>query len=527
VAADACLGSTARMEAALPEVLGDADADSDGAYLALCSRDARFDGRLFVGVTSTRIYCRTICPVRTPLRRHCRFYTLAAAAERDGFRPCLRCRPELAPGLSRVDTPATLAHEAARLMQTAVMSGEPLDMPTLAARVGVTDRHLRRIFQGTHGVAPLAFLTTQRLLWAKQLLTDTRRPIADIALASGFGSLRRFHAVFSARYRLQPTQLRRQSAGAGPVQPGLGGHAHEDGADALRLSWRPPYDVDALLRFQARRAIDGLERVDLRGRRWGRTWREPFGGRILTGWVSCRFERDRAQVQVQISASLGPALGSVLSRVRACLDLDAQPRRFEPVLRDMERTLGWPVREGTRLPTSPDGFEAAVRILLGQQVSVAAARTLTQRLVTRHGQRIATTGDVPWAGLTHLFPDAATLAHADPADLGALGIVRQRVRALQALAQAVAHGTLRLDRDAPLEATRTALLDLPGIGAWTAELITLRALGWPDAWPARDLAVLGVLDARHKPDAAQRAQAWRPWRSYALMRLWHHLEEQA
>ncbi len=478
------------------------DLDPDAAYLALKARDARFDGRLFVGVTSTGVYCRPVCRVRTPRRENCRFFASRAQAEAAAFRPCMKCRPEIAPGLSLMDSSRALADTAARLLEHAVHAGEELRLPVLAARLGVTDRHLRRIFQAAHGVSPVEFVATQRLLLAKQLLTDTTQPVTQVALASGFGSLRRFNAAFAERYRLQPTQLRRE------------GGTPRSTEQVLRLAYRPPYDVEAVLGFFARRQLAGVEEVDATSLR--RTVGFTHRGQAVQGWFELRFVPERHEVHLSPSASLSPVLGALLQRVRHALDLDADPALIYPVMAQ----LPVPPRSGTRLPGAWDGFETAVRVVLGQQVTVKAARTLVQRLVQRFGPAVQT----PFPALERAFPDAATLAAADPEAIGRLGIVRQRVRALQALAQAVERGELALHRGAPLDATLDTLRALPGIGEWTAQVIAMRVLAWPDAWPATDIGLMNALGSRDPKHLSARAEPWRPWRAYAVMRLWHHLE---
>ena len=476
--------------------------DPDAAYLALCTRDARFDGRLFVGVTSTGIYCRPVCRVRTPRRENCRFFGSRALAEAAAFRPCLKCRPEIAPGLSQMDSSRSLADSAALMLEENVHDGSASSLPAIADRLGVTDRHLRRIFQAAHGVAPRDYLATQRLLLAKQLLTDTTLPVTQVALASGFESLRRFNAAFAERYRLNPTQLRRQ--GAEPAA-----------ADKpLRLAWRPPFDVEALLGFFARRQVQGVEQVV--GLELRRTLAWTHRGQPLAGWINARFVPAAHELHLGVSPSLAPVLGAVLQRARQAFDLDADPASIDAAL----ATLPLPPRPGLRLPGTLDGFETAVRVILGQQITVKAACTLVQRLVDRFGTPIAT----PYPALTHLFPDPATLAAADPEVIGKLGIVRQRVGALQALARAVAEGRLMLHRGAPLEPTLALLRSLPGVGEWTAQVIAMRALAWPDAWPAGDVGLMNALGTRDPKQLMARAEAWRPWRAYAVMRLWHHLE---
>jgi len=488
----------------MPQETLQSEAVGDRHYRALVAHDARFDGRLFVGVTSTRIYCRPVCRVRTPKRSNCRFFPNAAAAEQAGFRPCLRCRPELAPGLSLVDSPGVLAGQAARMIETGTGAGEDIYFPEIARRLGVTERHLRRIFRDVHGVSPMDYLTTRRLLLAKQLLTDTSLPVTQVALASGFASVRRFNAAFLARYRLNPTALRRQ------------GQADAAGElVTLRLAYRPPYDVANVLRFFSARALPGVEAVE--GSALRRTLAVRHQGRMLTGWLSARFERSRHDVELQLAPTLLPAVGAILQRLRQALDLDADPALIDPVLAGMPAGP----RPGIRVPGGLDGFEIAARAILGQQVSVAAARTLTLRLVERFGTELRT----PFPALTRLFPDAATLASAPPEAIGRLGIVRQRVRALQALATAVADERVALHRGAPLKPTIATLLALPGIGEWTTQLIAMRALAWPDAFPASDAGVLKALGTRDIGKAKALAEEWRPWRSYAVMRLWQTLED--
>jgi AraC family transcriptional regulator of adaptative response / DNA-3-methyladenine glycosylase II len=480
----------------------------DAAYRAITTHDARFDGRFFVGVTTTRIYCRPVCRVRLPRRENCRFFSNAALAESHGFRPCLRCRPELAPGLSLMDSSQALAQQAARTIEQAAHDGSELSMPRLAARLGVTDRHLRRIFQQHVGVAPIDYLTTQRLLMAKQLLTDTALPVTQVALASGFSSLRRFNAAFVERYRMNPSALRRDSASdEAPAAPQV--------ALKLRLAYRPPYQHDAMVSFFATRALAGVESCDAHGMR--RTIALPHRGQTLSGWIAWRFVPLRHEIELAIAPELAPAAGALVQRTRQALDLDADPASIDAAL----AVMPFEPRPGLRLPGSFDGFETAARVVLGQQVTVKAARTLTMRLIERFGTPLKT----PFDDLQRLFPQPEAIAQADPETIGTLGIVRQRVGALQALARAVCDGSLELHRAAPLQDTLHRLRALPGFGEWTAQLIAMRVLAWPDAFPASDIGVLNALGTRDIVLAAQQAQTWQPWRSYAVMRLWQSLEE--
>ncbi len=481
--------------------------DDDASYLALKARDARFDGRFFTGVTSTGIYSRPVCAVRTPRRENCRFFALAAQAEHAGFRPCLRCRPELAPqalAWSVQDAGAILVRQALRLLDTP-QAGSPLEggalVAQLAARLGVSDRHLRRLFEAALGISPLQYLQTRRLLAAKQLLTDTCLPVTQVALASGFASVRRFNAAFVQHYGLNPTQLRRTGpASAGRSRP-------------VRLGYRPPYDPAALLAFFAARQIPAVEAANALALR--RTARLACGGAEHTGWLETAFDTARSLVALSVSDSLLPVLPQVIARVRAMLDLDADPAAIAAVLHG-----DFPEGDGLRVPGCFDGFELAVRAVLGQQITVAAARTLAQRLVERFGTPIET----PWPGLNRLFPAPAVLAAAEGESLGQLGIVRQRQAAIVALARAVDTGQLTLHAHADVPATTAALCQLPGIGDWTAQYIAMRALRWPDAFPSGDVALhkaLGVQGARQPARAAaESAQAWRPWRSYAVVRAW-------
>ena len=480
--------------------------DADACYRAVAAHDARFDGAFFIGVTSTGIYCRPVCRVKTPRRENCRFFAHASQAEGAGFRPCLRCRPELAPqtlAWSAQDASALLAQHAARLLDSPDAWGDEVpSVAGLAARLGVSDRHLRRVFEAELGVSPMDWLQTRRLLAAKQLLADTRLPVAQVALAAGFASLRRFNAAFAAQYRMSPTALRRDGSEA---KPG-------DGI-AVTLGYRPPYDVREMLQFLQQRGIAGVEQIDQSTHTVARTLRLDDDTR---GWIACRFEPEQHRVQVRVAESLAPQLPRVIARVRAWLDLDADPAAIHAVL-----GADFPALAGLRVPGTLDGFELAVRAVVGQQVTVAAARTLTTRLVERFGTPLAT----PIDGLTRLFPTPATLATATGDELGQLGLVRQRQAAIHALAQAVSSGQIRLHAGADVAATMDALKALPGIGAWTADYIALRALRWPDAFPSGDVALQKALSPdgqRLTARAAEgRAERWRPWRAYAVIRAWH------
>ncbi|WP_428288566.1 DNA-3-methyladenine glycosylase 2 family protein [Hydrogenophaga sp.] len=491
--------------------------DDDACYRALCAHDARFDGRFFTAVTSTGIYCRPVCRVRTPRRENCRFFEHAAQAERAGFRPCLRCRPELAPlerHWSTEDASAILVQQATRWLDDPVNWADPDQAGAmserLAARLGVSDRHLRRVFEERLGVSPLQYLQTRKLLTAKQLLADTDLPVTQVAQASGFASVRRFNAAFLEHYRLNPTQLRRQM----PVRRG----ANTDQGSTVRLGYRPPYDATALLAFLSQRLITGTGFVCTEPGaplQLGQTCRVPAAGQVQKGWLLADFDEARCQVVLRVSDSLREALPQVIHRVRAALDLDADPAAINAVLHE-----AFPCGDGLRVPGAVDGFELAVRAVLGQQITVAAARTLSQRLVDRFGEAI----DTPFAALTRVFPAPEVLAHASGDALGQLGIVKQRQAAIVALAQAVAEHRLSLHGSTDVPATIAALKELPGIGDWTAQYIAMRALRWPDAFPSGDVALHKIMGVQQHRQAARLAEtassAWKPWRSYAVIRAW-------
>ena len=486
--------------------------DDTAAYQVITARDARFDGRLFVGVTSTGIYCRPICRVRTPLRKNCRFFQTPAQAEAAAFRPCMKCRPEIAPGAALpwtvMDASRTLARQAADALDAQAASGsDATSLADVASRLGVSDRHLRRIFQAEHGVTPLQYVQTRRLLLAKQLLTDTNLPVAQVALASGFNSLRRFNAAFVESYRMSPSRLRGEADDAA---------FDGDAAVTVKLAYRAPYDAAALLRFLAQRAIPDIEVVDgLRVRRSVRA------GSVAptAGWVEAEFAANAPVVILRFAPELASASGRVVAAVRRWLDLDAMPQAIDAAMHEL------PGAPGLRLPGSLDGFELAVRAVLGQQVTVAGARTLARRVVERFGEPMAT----PWSDVTRSFPAPAVLAAAPIERIAELGIIRTRASAIQAIAQAWPEIAALLAPRARAEPLIGRLCALPGIGPWTAHYIAMRALGWPDAFPPNDVAVLKAMKqlfgSATQREADARAQAWQPWRAYAVLRLWNSLEK--
>lgn len=474
--------------------------DHDHCYQALTAHDPRFDGRFYVGVSSTGIYCRPVCSVRTPKKQNCSFFPSAAAAESEGYRPCLRCRPELAPGNASVDAAERLAQSAASLID----DGELVDngLEDLSARLRVSSRHLRRVFDAAFGVSPVEYAQTQRLLLAKRLLTDTVLPVTEIAMASGFASLRRFNALFKQRYRLNPSDLRKNV----PLPATT---------DALffELGFRPPFDWPALLAFLGKRAIEGVE--DVSDGCYRRTVRVAAAGGNLRGWLSVTCSPRKPVLQIAMSASLAKAIPFVLARVKRLFDLVCDPQQITDSLGPL--AAGSP---GLRLPGAFDGFELAVRAVLGQQITVRAARTLAGRFATAFGDAIET----PSSALHHMFPTAAQIAARSQPEVSALGIVTVRANAILALARHIADGDLQLEPRADVETTLAALKSVPGIGEWTAQYIAMRALSWPDAFPHTDYGVLKALGTKSPRDALARAAQWQPWRAYAVMHLWHSLE---
>jgi len=470
----------------------------DAAYAALQAHDARFDGRLFVGVTSTGIYCRPVCRVRCPKRENCRFFSTAAQAEAERFRPCMKCRPELAPRAlpwTTMDASRTLAAQAAAWLDAC--DDAEASVEDLARHLGITSRHLRRIFQTEHGVSPLQYLQTRRLLLAKALLTDSTLPVQEVAYAAGFASLRRFNAAFIEHYRLQPTALRREG-GNGP-------------ASRLRLSYRQPYDVAGVLAFLAPRAVAGVETVEE-----GAVMRSlalTHAGQRHAGWLRVRFER-AGEIGIELSPGLWPAVGSLLPLLRRWLDLDAEPDAIA-------RALGEGGVPGQRLPGCLDRFELTVRAVLGQQVTVAAARTLAGRFVERFGEALA---DAP-QGCQRLFPTPERIAAATRDDIGSLGIIGRRADSLIALAQA--WPTLAFARrEGSAEAAAEELTQIPGIGPWTAGYMLMRGWSWPDAFPPGDVVLRKALSGAGpllSPKAyLEAAERYRPFRSYAVLHLWRH-----
>ncbi len=482
--------------------------DAKTCYTALLARDSRFDGRFFVGVSSTGIYCRPICRVRIPKEKNCSFYASAAEAEASGFRPCLRCRPELAPGLAPVDAEARLARLAAQRMEADGLSDQTI--AGLAGSLGITDRHLRRVFANEYGVSPVVWLQTRRLLSAKQLLTDTALPIMDVAMNAGFGSARRLNALFQRFYNLSPAGFRK-TTGAG----------HEPTESiTLLLAYRPPFAWETLLRFLGSRAVPGVEHVY--ASRYRRVVSITQREKSHRGWISVANRPERNVLEVTLSSTLFPVLNQVLARIRFLFDLDCAPEEIGEVLGDMRLGEDRIFVPGLRVPGCFDAFEVAVRAIIGQQITVQAARTLAMRIAHALGDPVKT----PFKELTVTFPTIERICGLEqPVGdcLGPLGVTGTRARSIQALAEALQQGAIRLGPGADPEREMKNVAALPGFGPWTVQYIAMRALGWPDAFPHTDHGVRKALGNIRPGDILALARRWSPWRSYATVALWHHL----
>lgn len=463
--------------------------DADTCHAACDAKDRRFDGRFYIGVTSTGIYCRCICPARTPKRQNRTFWPSAAAAESAGFRPCLLCRPERAPGLAPIDAPARLAAAAYARIEAGALEEQGLE--SLADDLGVTSRHLRRVMNAQFGASPIDIAQTGRLLTARRLLNETALPITEIAFASGFRSLRRFNATMKDRYGASPSQMRGRKA----IQRGE--------TFTVSLSPRGDYALTPMLDFLSMRALPGVEiggaSTYARTLKWG-----GAGGWLEVGMGA-------KGLTLTLSENLAPHLRPVVANVRGAFDLDAEMIAVDAVLaadpdlrKDVKR------EPGVRVPGALDGFETAIRAVLGQQVTVGGARTLTERLVTRFGSPLERGPEA----LTRFFPDATQLANAGASAIAAIGLPKKRAETLHALAVASAEGKLPLARGA-VAAGRAALAHIPGIGPWTIEYVAMRALGDPDAYPATDIALINALGRK-----GETLEHLKPWRAYAAIRLW-------
>ena len=480
--------------------------DRDICYRALLSRDTRFDGVFFTGVKTTGIYCRPVCRVKTPRASSCTFFPNAAAAEAAGYRPCLRCRPELAPYALQQN----LAYAVwQRIAAGALNNG---DLESLSREVGLSSRQLRRVLQEHFGVSPVELAQTQRLLFAKKLLQETHLPMTELAYAAGFGSLRRFNALFAERYGMAPSAVRRET-------PADGG---ADDALVLRLAYRPPYNWNSVLGYLGGRAIPGVESVR------DDAYRRSVRIGDAAGWLQVRNIDGREQLALEVAPHLAPHLMSLLAHVRTQFDLDANPEVIEAHL-GQDAMLAQQIANapGLRVPGCFDTFELAVRAVLGQQVSVAGATTIAGRLVARFGEAVAT----PFEQVTHLFPRPETLAAATVDDVAPLGMPGKRAQTIIGLARFASEGGLAIKPGASLAQAIAQLRTVPGIGEWTAQYVAMRALRFPDAFPAGDLGLQKAAALAEPGETARlsekqllaRAAGWSPWRGYAALLLWNSL----
>jgi AraC family transcriptional regulator, regulatory protein of adaptative response / DNA-3-methyladenine glycosylase II len=469
--------------------------DAERCYRAVASRDIRFDGWFVTGVHTTGIYCRPSCPARTPLARNVSFFATAAGAQAAGFRACRRCRPDAVPGSPEWDVRADVVARAMRLIADGEI--ERSGVPGLASRLGYSERQLHRHLVGELGVGALALARAQRAHTARLLIETTDLPMAEVAFAAGFASIRQFNETVQDVYAVTPTGLR-ASARGGPTGPGQ---------LTLRLAARPPYEAAEVLHFLGAHAVPGLEEWD--GTTFARVLDLPHGSAV----VEVEPAPDGAAVVARLRLTALRDLSAAVTRTRRMLDLDADPSAVDEVLGAdpaLEHVVaGAP---GRRVPASPDAAEMAVRAVLGQQVSVAGARTLTARLLSAAGTPLPE----PVGTLTHAFPGPVALAEAD---LGALGLTGTRRRTVRAVAEALTGGALSLDPGADRDEARAGLLAVPGIGPWTAALVAMRGLADPDVWLPGDLAVRRSLSVLGSSDADATTR-WRPWRSYAVVHLW-------
>ena len=484
-------------------------AESHSCYVAFKAKDARFDGRFFVGVSSTGIYCRPVCPAKLPREENCTFYASAAAAERAGYRPCLLCRPELAPGSAPIDATSALAGRAARLLEENCGSGQNIE--EYVHHLGCTARHLRRAFATAFKVSPIQYLQTCRLLLAKNLLTDTNLSVTEIAMASGFGSLRRFNDLFKKQYRLPPTTLRRQAAAT----------QTKDDSITLMLGYRPPYRWEQIIGFLDQQAIPGVEIVSddsyMRTVRYVNEKR-----RHLCGWIRVAHRRQKNALTVTVSSALLPVLPFLLARIRTMFDLHCYPDPIYETLSVMNNIKPGLCVPGTRLPGCFEPFAMSVHAILNRQLTLKAACTLAGKLAEACGTPVET----GLAGLTYTFPSAHDIAamDADIADrLASLGITRSLAGAILALAKGIVSGEIDFALCAEPEEQIKKLMSIPGIGSRTAQYIAMRASGWPDAFPYTDCGIKKALAPLSENEIRKLAEAWRPWRSYAAIHLWNSL----
>ena len=478
-------------------------------YSALKSKDPRFDGHFFVGVASTGIYCRPICKARLPKIENCTFFISAAEAEKAGYRPCLLCRPELTPGLAPIFSTENLARRTAKIIEDNCKFDSSFSK--LAEQLGCTDRHLRRVFVKEYHVSPVQYLQTCRLLLAKSLLTDTKLSIMDIAMTSGFGSLRRFNDLFKKQYKLPPSGFRKQ----------LDGRSNKDfDSITLLLGYRPPYNWKQMLDFLKQRAIPKVELI--KDDEYYRTVHITLSNdKEYFGWIKVENMEEKNAVALTISHTLFPQLPRVLNRVKHLFDLFCEPRVIYEKLSSMNEIIPEIIVLGTRVPGCFDAFEMSVRAILGQQITVKAATTLAGRFAKNFGTPIETGIDQ----LEYAFPSPCEIVELkEPIEdhLGPIGVIAKRAKTIMAMAKVFANNTIEIESCVNPEDSIKQLMELPGIGMWTAQYIAMRAMGWMDAFPDTDLGVKKVLAPRTQKEILALAESWRPWRAYATINLWNY-----
>ena len=476
-------------------------------YRALAARDSRFDGVFFTGVKTTGIYCRPICAVKTPRESSCEFFTSAASAEAAGYRPCLRCRPELAPYAIQQN----LAHAIWKKIANGALNESSIE--DLAAQVGLSSRQMRRVLLQEFGVSPVEMAQTQRLLFAKKLLQETALSMADVAFAAGFGSVRRFNALFSQRYHMTPGDIRRAAPSA-------------DESLRLRLAYRPPYAWQALMHYLRGRAMPGLEAVIEERGELVYVRSVMIDGK--SGWLKVSHAPEKHQIILQVAPALATALMPLLATIRQQFDLEAHPLMIQSHLQEdpmlAAQIMATP---GLRVPGAFDSFELALRAVLGQQVSVAGATTVAGRLVQRFGVPVAT----PFAAISHHFPTPECIVASSIDQLAGIGIPGARAATLQHVARFALAGGFEKAADSPLDEAIRQMKHIPGIGEWTAQYIAMRALRFPDAFPGGDLGLQKAAALLTDPVTARftekqllaRAEQWSPWRAYAALLLWQSL----
>lgn len=489
--------------------------DADACYRVLLARDRRFDGLFFVAVSTTGIYCRPICPARTPGRDRVTFYKRAAEAEAAGFRACFRCRPEVAPGNptnASTDATSQLVRQALSKIEQGYLNEQSLE--DLAENLGVSSRHLRRSIEAEVGVSPVMLAQTRRLALAKQLLHDTNLPMAKIAHASGFASVRRFNGLVQSRFGRSPTSLRKAH-----------GESEKNGTFTLRLDYRPPFDWQHLLGFLGDRAMHGIERVE------DDTYYRVVSVGNGAAEISVKNDAARSRIVAEIPVQLAPLAMDLSNRLRRLFDLDARPDVIEKEL-GHDKWLGPIVRKqkGTRLPGAFDPFEIAIRSVLGQQVTVAGATTLAKRVVEKFGREVTVdeNGKSPCATgslrrrIARIFPSADTIANASIADVRAIGMPEARAKTILAISRKISDGDLVLASESDPETAIASMTSIAGIGNFTSHVVAMRALRYVDAFPSSDLGVRKALNSTNARELDGRAEAWRPWRAYAVIHLWRN-----